>query len=803
VTPPAPSPRASPAWITALLGAVFALGVVNTLNFARDIGQPFGGFLVSRRPGLSVWQVEISTPPWWTVIAQGQVNYDDHVITLNGQPYDANARPHYREAARRGASFQLTIQRGGQVREQTLPLRRFSFSDFIDVKLPNVIVGLGFWLLAVAVYRVRPHGSLNQLFAVGFGLSAGALWLTIEGLFPEADPFSMFLRLAWIGVVAALGANFIHLAMLFPVPIESLPPRLVKGLYLVSGLIAALYALASAIRWATGTAPFADALADFGFQFVLGAFGAGVVFFALRLVWLLARPGSRRLRRQLALLLASLIAALPFVLTILTRALLSESLGYFWGGLDLRYLALAVPLAFAFIVLRYQTFHSTHPLLVWVLMFGNSGLLASLGVWLLRSGGQDLSGADGSIFLLLFVTAFAASAFWGSQSGWQAALSRLFQWEQRSYAAARQVGQQILAPLDLQRLPDLIASALVARMEVESAGVWRWDEAERAFHLAGQAARTRPAILPARLPCEEQAAFRQPVRLAADHDPLPEWLQPVRESRAIEVVIPLWASGELIGLLGLGRRLDEDIFDERDLEIIELISEQAALFLLAAQQVEQLRQVPHQITATQERERFRIAQELHDTTQQFLGRLPFYLEVSHGAIRTDPAEAEAILQRLQSEVQSAAQTLRQIRLNLAPAQLEHSLRQPLHALAEHFRAQTGLEAQLVAPPEIDSALSTNARHALYRVVQQALDNVAAHAQARCVTVTLDQQNGRLAFTITDDGRGFSGPEADAARARGSFGLTSMRTRITSLGGELAVHSAPGAGTTISGWLPVK
>src|SRR6185369_8655098 len=105
-------------------------------------------------------------------------------------------------------------------------------------------------------------------------------------------------------------------------------------------------------------------------------------------------------------------------------------------------------------------------------------------------------------------------------------------------------------------------------------------------------------------------------------------------SGMIEVVTPLAISGRAVGLLGSGKRWDEEIFDERDLQITELIAQQAGLFLLTALQIEQLRQVPQEIATAQERERFKIAQELHDTIQQFLGRLPFFLEVSRGAARS-------------------------------------------------------------------------------------------------------------------------------------------------------------------------
>jgi signal transduction histidine kinase len=787
-------------WLAGLIGGVLVLGLAGAYNLASDLGQPFGGFLVFHSALSRAWQVEASTPPWWPALADGQLRYDDQLLAIDGQPYGADAQRVFLAVQTGGRShFELTVKRGDQRVNLRMPLQRFSFSDLVNVKLPDLVTGLGFWLLAVAVYRAGPAVPLNRVFALSGALLAGALWTTIESLYPEGEPLAVALRIVWILLNAFIGTTFVHVTTLFLAPLAFSAMRLLQGLYGVSGLIGAAYALATLLRLLGLTHPGLEAAAEFGYRFGLGALGAGALFFAGRMAWLFTRPGSPRLRRQLALLLISVLAAIPYLLVIVVRALVEQSQGYFLGGLDLRYLALAVPLAFAYLILRYQTFQSTHPLLFGVLALALSALLASLGAWLLRVGGVSLGDSDGVVFLLMFVIALGASAFWGSQSAWQTAFNRLFRWERRSYAAAREVGQQVGAPMSLGRLPGLIAQALVDKLELRRAAVWLWREDEGALTLAGRAGEAARALgeqLPARAPYD----VRRPVRLNAEG--APAWLDPLLGS-GLEVIAPLWASGEFVGLLGLGARMDEEIFDERDVEISEWIAQQAALLLLAASQVEQLRQVPHQVATAQERERLHLAQELHDTVQQFLGRLPFYLQVSLNAARTKPEETEAILQRLLGEVESAAQSLRQIRLNLAPAQLEAGLLAPLRALVARFEANTGVETNTALPPELDEALTAEARHALYRVVQQALDNIAAHAQARHVTLEFAATAGRVEFTIADDGRGFTEQAAAEARARGSFGLTSMQARLTSLGGALSIESQTGAGTRLAGWLPAR
>ena len=115
----------------------------------------------------------------------------------------------------------------------------------------------------------------------------------------------------------------------------------------------------------------------------------------------------------------------------------------------------------------------------------------------------------------------------------------------------------------------------------------------------------------------------------------------------------------------------------------------------------------------------------------------------------------------------------------------------LERLTGTFGEQTGLSVDFVAglgadqlPPEVATAL--------YRIVQEALTNVAKHADAHTVSILLTRKNGRVTLVIEDDGRGF-----DPARPADGFGLQGMRERVDLLGGALEVESRAGAGTTLA------
>lgn len=793
-------------WIIGLMAFVLLGGLLTAINLASQIGQPFGGFFSSRS---IPWILDPPTPPWWPALINSGLRYDDELVEMEGRPYTAQSYLIYAEALKAGKeSVTLTVKRNGELFHLTIPIRTFSLSNLLDLKLPDLLVGLGFWLLGVAVYFTRPREAVNRVFAVACITAAGAVWLTIVALFPQDDWLSHALQVSWVLIAGFVGVSFIHLATLFPEPVSTLDGhamRWLKALYVFMAFTIAVYIFALYLRWHDYNSPLASQLSTFANRANIGSFGVAVFVYLARLIQLAWAPSlSRRVRRQVYMLFGGLLLALPYILIVVARALVRGTQNYFWNGLDLRYLVLAVPLTFAFIILRYQTFKRTPLPIIGVLILASSAIVASLGAWVVRILEPEwVNSLTWTPFAPLFGITLLTSIVWSTQSSWWGAFSRLFQWERRSYNAVRKFGQQVINDVDISRLPQAIAKGLVKNMELERAAIWLWNEQEATYQLLGQAG-DWPQAAPRRLIPDPLPGDSRSIRIHAESRTFPSWLEPLSRTRMIEIVTPLIISGSTIGLMGSGKRWDEEIFDERDIQITELIAQQAGLFLLTALQVEQLRQVPQEIATAQERERFKIAQELHDTVQQFLGRLPFFLEVSRSSARANPDETEAILKRCIEDVDNAAKVVRQIRNSLAPMQLEKSLSEPLRLLIEHISSRNNIEAQAFISPAVDTRLSAEARHALYRVVQQALDNIVEHAGASQVEIRIEaaEDADHLHFSITDNGSGFSTDQRKAAEASGSFGLKSMEARITSQGGEFSIGPAPTTGTRVSGWLPM-
>ncbi|WP_439903151.1 sensor histidine kinase [Microbacterium azadirachtae] len=210
-------------------------------------------------------------------------------------------------------------------------------------------------------------------------------------------------------------------------------------------------------------------------------------------------------------------------------------------------------------------------------------------------------------------------------------------------------------------------------------------------------------------------------------------------------------------------------------------------------------QLHDELVATQReagatRERTRLARDLHDTIAQELSTIVMLA-------RTDPA-AEGPRPDRTAQIEQLAQhsltELRRIVAALAPADLDESaLAAALDRMLDALHDETGVAARLEVAPDLP-ALATPTEVALLRVAQSALANVRRHARAQHVVVVLEADEASVRLRVQDDGVGF---DPDVRPSDASYGLAAMRSRLREGGGELTVHSAPGAGTTIDAVMP--
>jgi two-component system sensor histidine kinase UhpB len=192
----------------------------------------------------------------------------------------------------------------------------------------------------------------------------------------------------------------------------------------------------------------------------------------------------------------------------------------------------------------------------------------------------------------------------------------------------------------------------------------------------------------------------------------------------------------------------------------------------------------------QEAERLRIAHGLHDEVGQVLTGVLLQLDALEGV--DGDAQLEAIAET-KAAVRVALDEVRRIAYELRPAMLEHlGLVSALRELATTFAARSGLDVTQRFESELPR-LSSEAEIAVYRVTQEGLTNVARHAQASSVSVSLEQGARSVVLRIADDGVGFA---ERSALANGGSGIRGMRERALLIGGALAVRSGRTGGTEI-------
>ncbi|MBO8141963.1 MAG: sensor histidine kinase [Firmicutes bacterium] len=207
------------------------------------------------------------------------------------------------------------------------------------------------------------------------------------------------------------------------------------------------------------------------------------------------------------------------------------------------------------------------------------------------------------------------------------------------------------------------------------------------------------------------------------------------------------------------------------------------------------------VLQAQEFERRRIARELHDGAAQTLTNLVLRVEVCERLLATDPDRVRDELRRVKELLRASLRDIRQIIADLRPLVVEESgLEEALRRCAVEFGDRTGIAVRLHFPPS-PVPVDSDVKLAVYRSVQECLNNVAKHSGASQASVRIETSDAELRVEVRDDGRGFECQEVQRAGRR--FGLRAMRERLSLLGGWLQVDTAPGRGTAVRFGIPLE
>jgi len=201
--------------------------------------------------------------------------------------------------------------------------------------------------------------------------------------------------------------------------------------------------------------------------------------------------------------------------------------------------------------------------------------------------------------------------------------------------------------------------------------------------------------------------------------------------------------------------------------------------------------------AEREEERRHIARELHDELGQLLSALRMELSLLRMHWGADDAPLRDKARSLQAMVDDVIGVVRNLVSDLRPAVLDMGIALALEWLVAEFGASSGLRCELQVDEQAVQ-LDAQQTSTVFRMVQESLTNVARHAKAHAVHVTLQRRQDQYLLTVRDDGQGFDPAQVSAK----SFGLLGMRERAQMLGGQLDIRSGPGAGTSIVVVFPV-
>ena len=267
-----------------------------------------------------------------------------------------------------------------------------------------------------------------------------------------------------------------------------------------------------------------------------------------------------------------------------------------------------------------------------------------------------------------------------------------------------------------------------------------------------------------------------------------------REGVIATLVVPIWITGQVEGLLYVSNR-SARVFTDRDEAILIRLADHAAIAIQNATLFSRLQGLSGRLMEVQEAERRHLARELHDEIGQLLTGLRLTLEVPEPP---SPVVAER-LALAQSLVAELLDRIRALSLDLRPSILDDlGLLPALLGHIERYTSQTKMRVHL-EHSGLDRRFAAETETAVYRIVQEALTNVARHGRVEEVTVRLWATDDVLGVQVEDHGAGFDPETVSAGR---SGGLAGLRERAALLNGHLTVETRPGRGVRLTAEVPL-
>jgi signal transduction histidine kinase len=256
--------------------------------------------------------------------------------------------------------------------------------------------------------------------------------------------------------------------------------------------------------------------------------------------------------------------------------------------------------------------------------------------------------------------------------------------------------------------------------------------------------------------------------------------------------VPVTATGRPVGNLYLTDKETAHEFSEADQRLVEMFARHAGIAIVNAQ----LHRQVGRLAVMEERDR--IGRDLHDGIIQSLYAVSLSLEDVPELVRDAPDEADRRVDRAIDDLDKVIRDMRSFVHGLQPEALGGTdLGAGLAALAEEYRHNTLVEAELLLDPDADPGYGADGNAQLLQLAREAMSNAARHARSRHLTIELRREGDFSVLEIADDGSGF---DPATAVDPGHHGLPNMRARADAIGARLVIDTEPGRGTRVAVWM---
>jgi PAS domain S-box-containing protein len=384
-----------------------------------------------------------------------------------------------------------------------------------------------------------------------------------------------------------------------------------------------------------------------------------------------------------------------------------------------------------------------------------------------------------------------------------------------SEALAR-VASKANAHLELNTILETICAEIIRALSYPISSIILYDEKDDCLHLAAYASTI--AVDASKIPPTPREYYEAylsqagPLIVIPDASTIPLFSAvtnaTVPNIRTV-VSLPLYDEEGLFGALNLASVDEIRLPGDDELNLLHTIADQAALSIINARLFKRvsdsqarLKALTERLVEVQENEKRRLARELHDEIGQLLTSLSLNLEIAYRAVQANHSktEVQSHLERIREQTKQLLEQVRDLSLNLLPSVLDDLGLLP--ALMDHcqrFTAQTGIQVNLTHRG-LEQRVSENLEIVAYRIIQEALDNVARYASVKKVDVRLWATPAVLGLQVEDQGTGFDLTQIEKDHWPG--GIAWMRERAANFGGYLEIEAAPGKGTCLTVEFPL-